>query len=386
MGFYDDVPVLAGFERVGDVSAYESVPGGWHVAVSDVVDSTGAIEAGQYRDVNVLGAAPIVGMRNAAGETALPYSFGGDGAAVCVPGDLAGAARSVLGDVCRIAHRTYDLSIRTAVVPVGFIREKDRDVRVARLRLSDYVAQAVFSGGGIAFAEAAMKDGRLPEAYTVDAGDGDGSINLTGLQCRWKEVPSASEETVALLVKAAEPSVYGDVVGAIHDVYGEDPTPRPISEEKLSMRLNPLGLRTESRIHTAGRGPLARLRYHVTNQLSTLVGHALMTFGIETSETDWSVYKRDLVSNADYRKFDDMLRLVIAGTREQRQELTSYLDERYERGDLAYGLHVTDRAIVTCMVSEYQHNHRHFVDASDGGYTLAARDLDRRLEGMGSVR
>ena len=60
-----------------------------------------AIEAGRYKDVNVIGASIIISVLNAVGEVDLPYTFGGDGAALLVPESVLPDARRegvVLGD------------------------------------------------------------------------------------------------------------------------------------------------------------------------------------------------------------------------------------------------------------------------------------------------
>jgi len=71
--------------------------------------------------------------------------------------------------------------------------------------------------------------------------------------------------------------------------------------------------------------------------------------------------------------------MVIAGTAAQREELTRHLEREHAAGRLAYGLHVTDRALVTCVVFEQMGRQVHFVDGADGGYAMAARDLKQRV-------
>ncbi|HIF50921.1 MAG TPA: DUF3095 family protein [Thiotrichaceae bacterium] len=87
-----------------------------------------------------------------------------------------------------------------------------------------------------------------------------------------------------------------------------------------------------------------------------------------------------VVSNADYRKFDGTLREVLSGNAEQRQELKQYLEERYQRGECFYGIHVSDSALVTCMINDYTDNHFHFIDGADGGYAMAATMLKQQLK------
>ena len=54
-----------------------------------------------------------------------------------------------------------DLSMRVALVPVTAIRAKGLDVRVARFGPSANLSYAMFSGGGLGWAEAAMKRGEF---------------------------------------------------------------------------------------------------------------------------------------------------------------------------------------------------------------------------------
>lgn len=45
-----------------------------------------------------------------------------------------------------------------------------------------------------------------------------------------------------------------------------------------------------------------------------------------------------------------------------------------------YGFHVSDRALMTCLVYEEQGRHIAFIDGADGGYALAAKVLKEKLK------
>lgn len=79
--FYDDLPHHDSFETLVDARNYSPLPDDWVVGTSDIVSSTKAISAGKYKTVNMIGAAVISAQINAAAGRALPYIFGGDGAA-----------------------------------------------------------------------------------------------------------------------------------------------------------------------------------------------------------------------------------------------------------------------------------------------------------------
>ena len=62
----------------------------------------------------------------------------------------------------------------------------------------------------------------------------------------------------------------------------------------------------------------------------------------------------------------------------QREALDAWLAARYAKRELVYGLHVTDRAHMTCLVFNYSGRHLHFIDGADGGLFLAAKAFKER--------
>ena len=109
-----------------------------------------------------------------------------------------------------------------------------------------------------------------------------------------------------------------------------------------------------------------------------------MTFGLKTEKTDWSTYKATLFRNSDVRKFNDIYRQILAGGPKQREALEDWLAERYARKELVYGLHVADRAHMTCLVFDYSGRHLHFIDGADGGLFLAAKAFKKRVADLGA--
>ena len=50
--------------------------------------------------------------------------------------------------------------------------------------------------------------------------------------------------------------------------------------------------------------------------LSTLIAYFVMRFGIRLGSFDPAVYRRDVVENSDFRKYDDNLRMTLDCTPE----------------------------------------------------------------------
>lgn len=105
-----------------------------------------------------------------------------------------------------------------------------------------------------------------------------------------------------------------------------------------------------------------------------------MKSGKHALNTDWGTYKDALVANSDFRKFDDKLRMVISGNSQQRKNLIGYLERQHLKGLLVYGHHVSTKALMTCVIFDYNKDHVHFIDGSEGGYTMAANAMKERLK------
>jgi len=390
--FYAELPVITDFGAVTRAGSYAPLPDDWHVALCDVRNSTLAVQTGKYKNVNTLGAAAITAVLNAAGDLDIPFSFEGDGCVLCVPPRLLEDTRAALAQTREIARDSFGLDLRIATVPVTRIREAGYAIRVARFRVSEHYIQAVFAGGGIAYADSLIKDLALSRPYLIEPGSIVPRGSHDGLECRWQDIPSRHGETVCLMVRALDPdagraaALYGEVIARVREVYGGDDACHPLSVSGLTMSLSGERLFNEVGVRAAGRGPLGKWLALMRTRWIVLLGWFLMKFGIRTGETDWGCYKETLVSNTDVRKFVDIYRQVLAGTEAQRNALGAWLEERYARGELIYGLHVTDRAHMTCLVFNYAGRHLHFIDGADGGFFLAARAFKERAARLAQTK
>ena len=377
--FYADLRVLTEFSSVTEVERFTPLPADWHVATCDVRNSTAAVQAGDYKQVNTVAAAAVTAVLNAAGGTEIPFIFEGDGSAFCVPAALLDDAQAALAKTRDMARASFGLELRVATVPAARVREAGFDILVARYQVSENYVQAVFAGGGMAWADRYMKDPASAGLCAIGAQVAARGSH-EGLECRWRDIPSRHGETVSLIVRAAggDARVYRDLIAKVAQIYGSDEQCHPVTLPALSMTLDGRRLDNEVGVRAAERGRWGKWRRRLWIRQVVLLGWFLMKFGVRTAETDWSRYKPTLVRNSDVRKFNDVYRQVLAGTAAQRAALTAWLEERYARRELAYGLHVTDRAHMTCLVFDYSGRHLHFIDGADGGFFSAATGFKER--------
>ena len=170
---------------------------------------------------------------------------------------------------------------------------------------------------------------------------------------------------------------YREVLAAIGEIYGDD-SAHPVALDRLRLSASPAKFGPEVRL----RHPEHALRQRATLWALNLIGRVLIRFGIETSETDWDAYPTLFRASTDYRKFDGVLRMVLAGGPDERARLEPVLERLYRDGRLAYGIHVSDRAVLTCLVYKRMGQQVHFVDGAGGGYTSAAVGFKRRRKAL----
>ncbi|MCC6209893.1 MAG: DUF3095 domain-containing protein [Burkholderiales bacterium] len=385
-GFYAALPVLSEFGAIADPRNFAPLPADWHVATCDVRDSTKAVEAGNYKHVNTVGASAVIAMLNAAGGLEIPFIFEGDGSAFCVPPRLLEDAKAALAKTQEMARQAFGLELRVATVPVAAVRAAGFDITVARVRVSPNYVQAMFAGGGMGYADRYMKDPATAPLCEVKEGSVAPRGSHQGLECRWQDIPSLHGETVSLMVRAASPhpdaaaATYREVIAKLREIYGSDEACHPLTPPALQLApaLGARQLGNEVGVQAAGRGRLGKWLWLMRVRWFVVLGWFLMKFGLRTEETDWSRYKDTLYRNTDVRKFNDVFRQILAGSTAQRERLDAWLEERYARRELVYGLHVTDRAHMTCLVFSYSGRHLHFIDGADGGLFLAAKAFKER--------
>ncbi len=370
--FYGGIPVFRGFTRLMEPQLYSPLPEDWTVGVADIVESTKAIAAKRYKAVNMAGAAVIAAVTNALGGREFPFVFGGDGASFAVaPADLA-LAREALAATATWVKEYLDLSMRTALVPIGAIREKGVDVRVARFGPSANLSYAMFSGGGLGWAEGAMKRGEFALAPAPSGTQPD----LSGLSCRFEEIPAARGLILSVLVvpaQAADPAAFRKVIEDIITLVEKSPDAgRPVPPGGPPLRWPPQGVDYEAR--AVRGGSLARRRVSVLGW--TLFAYVIMRFGIRVAGFVPQTYIRQVVENSDFRKYDDGLRMILDCTEELERELTERLKSAQSKGIVRFGLHGQDAAMMTCFTpSAMRSDHVHFIDGARGGYASAATAL-----------
>jgi hypothetical protein len=370
--FYGAIPVFRGFHRLMDPAMYSPLPDDWTVGVADIVESTKAIANQRYKAVNMAGAAVIAAVTNALDGREFPFVFGGDGASFAVaPGDL-DRAREALAATATWVEESLNLAMRVALVPVRAVRAQGLDVRVARFGPSANLSYAMFSGGGLGWADAAMKRGE----FAVAAAPPGTQPDLSGLSCRFEEIPASRGHILSVLVMpaaGADPHRFRKVIEDVIRLVEQSPDAgRPVPPGGPPLRWPPAGVEYEAR--AARGGPLLKRRTVVL--AVTLWAYVVMRFGIRVGKFVPKNYTQQVVENSDFRKYDDGLRMILDCTEEMQQALAELLAKAASERIVRFGLHRQDAAMMTCFTpSVMRSDHVHFIDGARGGYASAATAL-----------
>jgi hypothetical protein len=372
--FYQALVPFDSFDDVVRRDRYRALPNDWIIAVTDVSHSTEAIEQGRYREVNTAGAAALAAVSNALPDLQFPSTFGGDGASFAAPGAFSSIIKDTLAKTAAWAEDVLGLTLRIAVIPIADIRAQHLDVLVARFAPSPNVSYATFAGGGLAWAESKLKQG----GYTIPRAPIGVTADLTGLSCRFAPISTKQGVILSLIVVPRDdPTSFADLIRellrtlrlaepGLHPLPAEGPLPDWIGDDldhaikKGSLKI-PFAAWAAKYLHAT----LAR----VGTLLRIPIG------GFREAR-----FRRELVENADYRKFDDGLRMTVDCSSELADDIDARLEEAQRRGACFFGTHRQLAANLTCFVpSPSRANHVHFVDGASGGYAFAAANLKRNI-------
>jgi hypothetical protein len=376
---------LARIEKPADTfrpGHYRPAPDDWCLVVTDIENSTAAVGAGQHKTVNFVAATAIAAVKNLCAPMPIPFLFGGDGSVVMLPLERAAEARLLLARLRGFAAREFGLRMRAGLVGMRDLRGFGVDVLVGRYEPLPGNSFGVFMGGGVGLLESAVKGhgiGVLATLATIPESLDDGdSVDLSGLSCRWQALRSTRGKMLTLIIQGTAHT--GEVYAAVMGIAGSGGDPRPARPETLAMHWPPTGFMLEARARK-GRRPLLIAAAQVLAEAALV--RILFARDRPLGAFDPRRYRQEVVANTDFCKQDQTLSFVIDCPSERIDAVRAYLDERADRGELRYGMHLSDTALMTCIVTSPSDGlHVHFIDGGDGGYTAASRQLKAVTQGV----
>ncbi|WP_169542883.1 DUF3095 domain-containing protein [Sneathiella aquimaris] len=383
--FFASLTPVSEFSAVTQNDAYTPLPKDWIIVLADVKGSTKAIQEGAYKNVNMVGAACIMGILNLLDETDLPYVFGGDGATLAIPASFQQVAETFLIQIRALAATNFGLSLRVGIIPVSDILDKGHSVDVLKYEVSPNLFLAMFSGGGLLEADRLLKDESPDNPYIISPeAKPETPPDLHGLSCRWEPIVSRNGRMVSLMINSPSGSadeksrLYRDILEKLNSILDQRVAAfRPTTEQNLKLRWPPRGLWAEAKLTAQNQNVLKVFAGLIWQ---SFIHYVLDASGKKAGSYDGTVYRTELIANTDFQRFDDMIRLVLDCRENQIAAMETYLDALHEEGKIVYGMHQSDSALMTCLIFNLAKGaHIHFVDGGDGGFALAAINMKKQL-------
>jgi hypothetical protein len=373
--FFEKLPHFTDFSSLTDEKYYFEAPDDWYVVITDVKDSTKAIESGRYRDINTIGAARIIVVQNAVKNFAFPFAFGGDGASILIPSKWVDeVARSLIG-LQKLAKIKFGLELRVGMVPVKEIRNSNGVILVGKFAVNPNKFIAFFKGGGISLAEKLIKNGE--GSYHLK---GDASVaDLDGLSCRWQPIKSKRGEILSILIRNRETSDFSELKSIVEELErifgGRIENANPVETKLMKYKGFIQCFRDEIRYSDGVLSNIFLKRLVVMIFAVFIFRFKFPALGFSRNE-----YLGQLSGHSDFRKFDEVVRLVVDCTNEQANQISIMLNRKYLDRKIFYGLFSSDTSLMTCFVRHLEAGgHIHFIDGGDGGYAMAAKQLKEQI-------
>ncbi|MDE1462991.1 DUF3095 domain-containing protein [Spartinivicinus poritis] len=385
LAFYQNLPTFNTFSAFINAQHFAPAPDNWLIVISDVVNSSKAVANGRYKEVNMIGASCITSMRNALPSCDFPFVFGGDGATMLIPALYKDIVEQTLMGTQQLAEQTFQLQLRVGIVPISKVRKQGKEVLVAKFELSNGNQLAMFNGGGVELADQLIKADIDTQQYALNRTASVTAPDLTGLSCRWESLKPRNDHMLCILVQPLSSNieqreqVFQTVIPRLMKVTGQDfQSTKPVTHANLKFKWPPQGIILEAKISKGTKPFWQRYLFLLFNSFIQAV---LNKFNLSAGAYNAPVYRNQLCDNADYRRFDDSLRLVLDCTNEQTAQIKQLLEEQFQQGQLVYGIHQTNQALMTCMVSSLENSqHLHFIDGSGGGFWSASIGLKKQLQ------
>ena len=374
--FYSRLPVneIPLSDLLMEEHLFFRVPANWQVVITDVKNSTAAIQKGLHETINLVATGSIVALLNIAYKANLtvPFFFGGDGASFIIPPSLLDTSLHALLQHKENTKASFDLDLRVGYVPVSDIYEEGHALNISKLRTSELFAIPVLLGDGLTYAEKKVKG---PDYMFATSSASTEELDLSGMQCRWDRIkpPESFFEVVSLLAIAPEGVKQSDsfkkVMDSIDTIYGGLQRRKPITVDKLKIKATLAKIGLEMKARMGAFKPF----YLLFNWIKMSLGF----FYFRTKKG--KKYLHNLVDLSDTLVIDGRINTVISGTAQQRELLETALNAIERDGEIIYGLHVSSESVMSCYVRNMSDRHIHFVDGAEGGYTKAAGVIKQKL-------
>ena len=361
-------------ELLLDETAFTEVPKEWNIIVTDIKNSTLAVQEGKQQLVNLAATGSIVACLNISRAKGIdiPFFFGGDGATLLVPDEILPDCLYALQLHQERCSLSFDFFLRVGHRNVSQLKEQGAQLKIARYKRNDLHIMPIILGDALQIAERSIKESEPQDAMEQMTYN----LNLQGMECKWDKIkpPQKGNEVLTFIISAAtvasQSELYSEVLKKIDLIYGEDRIRHPLSAGKLKMVHHLSRFKNEVKM----KYKKVTSRQIAANWWLSIAGSIFAKYTRPGKN-----YIHDLIQLTETLLLDGSINTVITGEESQRKELLAYLDQLEGENKLKYGYYTSSSSILSCFVTALDDYHIHFLDGDNGGYTQASKVLKAKM-------
>lgn len=349
------------------------------IIITDVKNSTKAIQEGKYRIINMIGVACIAAIRNEFPPESVPYSFGGDGATFLVTKSIFPRAIEILKGVCRLAEEELGLELRVGSITIEEIKSNSGEVRYGKIQWGEEDSFFFFRGNGIGIADREIKR-QYDESTQIISGNRK-DANLKGLTCRIEPFLAQRGRILSILIEPRvklqeEDQLFQSILSQLRGK-GSLVRYKPIHLKTMIRKFITPNWMINAKFQSRSNHFWSRCVSSIIEIFENILGNLLIDLNIKNPFIGIPLeYSKQVLIQSDWFKLDGVLRMVGDFTEEEESLVRKILEKEFDQGKVFYGIYASEAAVMTCHLQTSQKDrHTHFIDGKGGGLTMASIQL-----------
>ena len=363
---------ISDIDNLADISRYQKINDNEILILADIENSTEAVANGAYKNINISTTQCIAALRKTC-KSACKIQHGGDGFVLVTPIDNLIKIAGVMTSMRQQILEDFSLNMRCAIWNSSELDNIGVNLHYSSFTFDGGNPQWQFHSNNLGKLERLMRDG-VNSVYKRSAKE---NPDLSGFRCDF--VPISKE---------------GGWFGCfIIDFSQTEMTERFISIRKISELIGSIShneticpIDVQDLIWQTDRVELAKLTERTAHYRYRLnfdfIFRFFNRFGLHWNKRCGALLFNKLHKlplSLDFIKYDGQLKFIVCVPDDRKNDFSQELNNLSKHHHFTVGSHWSSRVVITCSVDSKDGN-LHFIDGEDGGFTLASKQLKKRLK------
>lgn len=363
---------LRSLEELADITKYDPLKESEFLLMMDIQGSTTRIASGGFEDVNICTTVCIAALRDSCEANEIRLQHGGDRVIAVANISAYFIVCETIENLKRWMQAQYDLTIVSRTWQASELKNYGHSFYYAAYARADGMPQWQFHCDTMAKLEAEMKT----EGNRLFPHGKHEMPPISGFRCDFQPLRVPDSSFACCIVEftdrhlSSRMQTMRKVLSVIkcHSTYGIN---APFLLENLNWQTDILQLKA---LEETGSHYRQRRRFNFLYRL-------MNRYRLHQKDRfrKWFFQRISMLPySIDHIKYDGNLKMVICVANAKKEAMTNELRELELAGEISFGLHWSDEAVITCSVNSAKGN-VHFIDGMNGGLTTAFSKLRKSM-------